>query len=246
MPYSGIKGNLIIALDMPACYTFATMKPGLKIAPSILSADFARLGEEIKAVEASGATQIHIDVMDGHYVPNITVGPMVIASIRRVTDLPLDVHLMISDADRYLEAFATAGADALTVHVEACTHIHRTIHRIRELGLRAGVTLNPGTPVSAMSEIIAEVDIVLVMSVNPGFGGQTFIERSIERIRQIRTLLDAHNPSADLAVDGGITPDTAGRVVAAGANVLVAGYAIFSREGGVQAAMDALRQAAGG
>ena len=214
------------------------------IAPSILSADFARLGEEVKAAEAAGADWIHVDVMDGHFVPNISFGPLIVSAIRPLTSLPLDVHLMITDPDRYLEAFARAGADRLIVHIEACIHIHRTIQNIRRLGLRAGVALNPGTPTGAITEIIEDVDLVMILSVNPGFGGQTFIERSVVRIEQMRRLLDAANPEAYLEVDGGINPETAGRVVAAGANVLVAGNAIFKSAGGIETALRKLRQAA--
>ncbi|MBN1312238.1 MAG: ribulose-phosphate 3-epimerase [Anaerolineae bacterium] len=220
------------------------MNANLKIAPSILSADFARLGENVAEAEAAGADLIHIDVMDGHFVPNITVGPLVVEAVRSITELPLAVHLMISNADQYLDAFAHAGASSLTVHVEACTHIHRTLQRIRELGLRAGATLNPGTPIAALSEIIADVDLVLVMSVNPGFGNQTFIERSITRIEQVRAMLNQENPQADLAVDGGINANTAGRVVKAGANMLIAGHAIFKGKHSVSTEVLALRQAA--
>ncbi|HEC23710.1 MAG TPA: ribulose-phosphate 3-epimerase [Chloroflexi bacterium] len=220
------------------------MSDRVLIAPSILSADFARLGEEVKAAEAAGADWIHVDVMDGHFVPNISFGPLIVSAIRPLTSLPLDVHLMITDPDRYLEAFARAGADRLIVHIEACIHIHRTIQNIRRLGLRAGVALNPGTPTGAITEIIEDVDLVMILSVNPGFGGQTFIERSVVRVEQMRRLLDAANPEAYLEVDGGINPETAGRVVAAGANVLVAGNAIFKSAGGIETALRKLRQAA--
>lgn len=220
------------------------MKASLKIAPSILAADFARLGEQIAAAEAAGADQIHVDVMDGHFVPNITIGPVVVEAIRRSTRLPLDVHLMISDPDRYLDAFAQAGANALTVHIEACAAIHRSLQTIHDLGLRAGVSLRPETAAEGLGGIIGRVDIVLVMSVDPGFGGQTFIEQSIERIEQVRAMLDSENPQADLAVDGGINDQNAGRVVRAGANVLVAGNAIFRGEGGIDTRLLALRQAA--
>lgn len=220
------------------------MSDRVLIAPSILSADFARLGEEGKAAEAAGADWIHVDVMDGHFVPNISFGPLIVSAIRPLTSLPLDVHLMITDPDRYLEAFARAGADRLIVHIEACIHIHRTIQNIRRLGLRAGVALNPGTPTGAITEIIEDVDLVMILSVNPGFGGQTFIERSVVRVEQMRRLLDAANPEAYLEVDGGINPETAGRVVAAGANVLVAGNAIFKSAGGIETALRKLRQAA--
>jgi ribulose-phosphate 3-epimerase len=218
----------------------------VKIAPSILAADFARLGEEVAAVEAAGADEIHVDVMDGHFVPNLTIGPVVVESLRRVTDLPLDVHLMITNPERYLEAFAKAGADSLTVHIEVYPQPHGILQRIRELGLRAGITLNPPTPVETLAEALHDVDIVLVMSVNAGFGGQAFIEGSIDRIRRLAQMLREVNPDADLAVDGGIGPALARRVVEAGANVLVAGSAIFRAAEGPQAALKALRRAAEG
>jgi ribulose-phosphate 3-epimerase len=218
----------------------------VKIAPSILAADFARLGEEVAAVEAAGADEIHVDVMDGHFVPNLTIGPVVVESLRRVTDLPLDVHLMITNPERYLEAFAKAGADSLTVHIEVYPQPHGILQRIRELGLRAGITLNPPTPVETLAEALHDVDIVLVMSVNAGFGGQAFIEGSIDRIRRLAQMLREVNPDADLAVDGGIGPALARRAVEAGANVLVAGSAIFRAAEGPQAALKALRRAAEG
>lgn len=219
------------------------MSRSIKIAPSILAADFARLGEAVRAAEAAGADQIHVDVMDGHFVPNLSMGPGVVKSIRPVTDLPLDVHLMIDEPQRYLDAFAEAGASALTVHIEAAPHIHRAIQHIHSLGLRAGVSLNPGTPASALSEIIPYVDLVLVMSVNPGFGGQTFIERSLAKITEVRAMLDAVGSAADISVDGGVVPQNAGQIVAAGANMLVAGSAVFGADD-VSAAVMALREAA--
>lgn len=231
---------------MSACYTLSVMMPTLKIAPSILAADPIRLGEQVAAVEAAGADMIHVDVMDGHYVPNLSFGPMVVKALRRVTKLPLDVHLMISNADQFLNPFADAGADILTVHLEACTHIHRTLHAIRELGIQAGLALNPGTPVSLASEVITDIDLLLLLCVNPGFGGQQFIEGSIRRIQQARSMLDVHNPQADIEVDGGIDQTTARRVVAAGANVLVAGTAIFGAEDGPVAAVRKLREVAQG
>jgi ribulose-phosphate 3-epimerase len=201
------------------------MRRPLLIAPSILSADFARLGDEVEAVEAAGADWIHVDVMDGHFVPNITIGPDVVKALRRRANKPLDVHLMISPVDPYLEAFAAAGADHIIVHVEAGPHIHRSLQAVRALGKKAGVTLNPGTSESAIEHVIDLVDLILVMSVNPGFGGQKFIPDAVEKIRRLRAL--AGPRPIDIEVDGGITPETAAAVVAAGANVLVAGTAVF-------------------
>jgi ribulose-phosphate 3-epimerase len=197
------------------------------IAPSILSADFAALGEAIAAAERGGADLIHVDVMDGHFVPNITIGPPVVQSIKRVARVPLDVHLMITDPDRYIDAFAEAGAAMMSVHVEVLPHLHRTVHAIKALGVRAGVVLNPSTPVVALEEMAGDVDYVLVMSVNPGFGGQTFIPRSESKVREVRAMLDRAGNSAPVEIDGGIDAETAPRVVAAGARILVAGSAIF-------------------
>jgi len=197
------------------------------IAPSILSADFAALGEAIAAAERGGADVIHVDVMDGHFVPNISIGIPVVRSIRRVAHVPLDVHLMITDPDRYLEAFAEAGAAMISVHVEVLPHLHRTVQAIQALGLQAGVALNPATPLAALEQIAGDVDHVLVMSVNPGFGGQTFIPRSESKVREVRALLDRAGSRASIAIDGGIDHQNVARVVAAGARVIVAGSAIF-------------------
>jgi ribulose-phosphate 3-epimerase len=197
------------------------------IAPSILSADFAVLGDQIAAVERGGADLIHVDVMDGHFVPNISIGSPVVRSIKRVATVPLDVHLMISEPDRYLEAFAEAGASMLSVHVEVLPHLHRTVHAIKGLGVKAGVVLNPSTPIVALDEIAADVDFVLVMSVNPGFGGQTFIPRSESKVREVRALLDRAGNRAPVEIDGGIDQQTVARVVVAGARILVAGSAVF-------------------
>lgn len=199
------------------------------IAPSILSADFARLGEEIRAVAAAGADVIHVDVMDGHFVPNITIGPLVVDAVRKITDLPLDVHLMIEEPDRYLEDFAAAGADWITVHVEVCRHLHRTVARIRELGKKAGVVLNPATPLSTLDLILGDVDLVMLMSVNPGFGGQSFIPATVDKVRRLKEMIVARNLAVGIELDGGIGPATIGEVAAAGANIFVAGSAVFGR-----------------
>ena len=197
------------------------------IAPSILSADFAALGEAIAAAERGGADLIHVDIMDGHFVPNLTIGPPVVKSLRRVATVPLDVHLMIEEPDRYIDAFAGAGAAMMSVHVEAVTHLHRTVHAIKALGVKAGVVLNPATPAFAIQELAADVDFVLVMSVNPGFGGQTFIPRSESKVRDVRALLDAAGNAAMVEIDGGIDRHNVARVVAAGARIIVAGSAVF-------------------
>jgi ribulose-phosphate 3-epimerase len=197
------------------------------IAPSILSADFAALGEAIAAVQRGGADLIHVDVMDGHFVPNITIGPPVVKSIKRVATVPLDVHLMIEEPDRYIEAFAEAGAAMISVHVEVLPHLHRTVQAIKALGKKAGVVINPSTPVQSLSDIAPDVDFVLVMSVNPGFGGQTFIAHCESKVRDVRALLDAAGNRAPVEIDGGIDRSNIARVVAAGARILVAGNAIF-------------------
>jgi ribulose-phosphate 3-epimerase len=197
------------------------------VAPSILSADFGSLGDEIRAVERAGADWIHVDVMDGRFVPNITIGPLVVAAARAATRLPLDVHLMIVEPDRHLEAFAEAGADLIVVHAETCPHLHRTLQRIRDLGARPGVAFNPSTPLSGLPFVLELVDLVLLMTVNPGFGGQQFISSVLPKVREARALIDDSGLRIDLEVDGGVGPKTAWQVLEAGANVLVAGNAVF-------------------
>lgn len=199
-----------------------------KIAPSILSADFARLGEEIRAVEAAGADYIHIDVMDGHFVPNITIGPLVVDAVRKITSLPLDVHLMIESPDRYIQDFAAAGADIIVVHAEASIHLHRSLQLIKSLGKKAGVSLNPATPLNYLEHILGDLDLVLLMTVNPGFGGQSFIEESIPKIKALRGMLDRRGSEAELEVDGGVKTDNIARIAHAGADVFVAGSAVFN------------------
>jgi len=216
----------------------------IRLAPSILAADFAALGRDIEAATRGGADQVHVDVMDGHFVPNLTIGVPVVKSLRKATTLPLDVHLMITDPDRYIEPFIEAGANMVSVHVEVLPHLHRTIAQIKKLGAKAGVVLNPSTPVSAIEEVAADVDFVLVMSVNPGFGGQVFIPRSLHKIRAVRALLDAAgNSAAPIEVDGGVDLTTVASVVEAGADWLVAGNAIFG-SGNAAAAARALKDAA--
>lgn len=201
-----------------------------KLSVSILSADFSRLGQQVAEAEAAGVDYIHVDVMDGHFVPNLTIGPVVVAGLRPTTRLPLDVHLMIEAPERYLADFVKAGADILTVHVETCPHLYSAIQQIKGLGVRAGVSLNPGTPLSTLEEVLPLVDLVLVMSVEPGFGGQSFIPSSVDKIRRLREMLDQAGLKPELAVDGGIGPQTAPAVVKAGAEVLIAGSAIFSKK----------------
>jgi ribulose-phosphate 3-epimerase len=215
----------------------------IKLAPSILSADFSRLGEQVAEAQEAGADYIHVDVMDGHFVPNLTIGPVVVGALRPITTLPLDVHLMIEAPERYLADFARAGADLLTVHVEACPHLHRTVQQIRELGVKPGVSLNPATPLSTLEEILPEVDLVLVMTVNPGFGGQSFIESGLDKVRRLRQMLDQRGLGAELGVDGGVGPQNAAKVVQAGARMMVAGSAVFNKKKRVADNILDLRQA---
>jgi len=216
----------------------------VKIAPSILSADFARLGEQVCAAEAGGADYIHVDVMDGHFVPNITIGPLVVKAIKPYTNVPLDVHLMIRCPEQYIQPFAKAGADLLTIHAEAATHLHRIVQQIHDLGVRAGVALNPATPIEQLSEILSELDLVLLMTVDPGFGGQQLIRSGLSKIARLKRLIDDNNLAIELQVDGGINLATARDVVQAGADVLVAGSAIYDSPVGIQQAMQDLRRVA--
>lgn len=218
----------------------------VKIAPSILSADFSRLGAEVQESERAGADAIHIDVMDGRFVPNITMGPVIVEAVDRVTDLPLDVHLMIQEPGRHVAAFVEAGADILTVQWETCVHLHRTVQQIRDLGARPGVALNPATPLGALEEILEDLDLVLIMTVNPGFAGQRFIRRTLGKVQRAARWIEERGLVVELEVDGGITPETAPQVVEAGATMLVAGSAIFSAPEGVAVALARLRQATKG
>ncbi len=202
----------------------------LMIAPSILSADFTRLGDEVSEVVRQGADVIHIDVMDGHFVPNITIGPLVVKAVRRITQRPLDVHLMISNPDQYIESFAQAGADWITVHVETCNHLHRTIHKIKELGKKAGAVLNPATSLHSLDDILPDLDLVMLMSVNPGFGGQKFISAIIDKTRRLKEMIDSQGLDAGIEIDGGVSPVTIGEIAQAGANIFVAGSAVFGND----------------
>jgi ribulose-phosphate 3-epimerase len=215
----------------------------IRIAPSLLSADFGRLAEEVRAVEAAGADVIHVDVMDGRFVPNITVGPLVVQAVRRVTRLPIDAHLMIVEPERYVEAFAKAGADLVSVHAEASPHLHRTLQAIRAAGAKPAVALNPSTGLEAVEYVLGDCAMVLLMTVNPGFGGQSYVEAVTEKVRRLRAMADARGQALDIEVDGGVRPDTAARAAAAGANVLVAGTAVFGQKD-YGAAIRALRESA--
>ena len=214
----------------------------IKLAPSILSADFGRLGEQVVEATRAGADYIHVDVMDGHFVPNITVGPLVVAAIRPHTHIPLDVHLMIESPEKYIQQFAQAGANIITVHVEVCPHLHRVVESIKELGVKAGVSLNPSTPLTAVDEVLSALDLVLLMSVNPGFGGQQFIEGTVGKIARLRNRLDELGLAAELEVDGGINAEIAPRVAKAGARVLVAGAAVFNKKESVSQALARIRE----
>ena len=215
----------------------------VKIAPSLLAADFAQLGEDLRQAQNGGADWLHIDVMDGQFVPNITMGPLVVEAVKKVARIPLDVHLMIAQPERFIEQFAAAGAHAITVHVEACTHLHRVLEQIKALNCRAGVALNPHTPAAALGEVLHLLDIINVMTVNPGFGGQAFIHQMTAKIAALRAMIDQRKPDIDLEVDGGINRETLPLALAAGANVMVAGTCVFRHEGGIAAGIQELRQA---
>jgi ribulose-phosphate 3-epimerase len=227
-------------LQQEGSFIMSTL-PGVKLAPSILTADFGHLAEQLQAVEAAGADYIHLDVMDGRFVPNISFGPMLVQAVRNYTTLPLDVHLMIVEPDLYVDQFAAAGADLLTVHVEACPHLHRTVQRINDAGCRAGVSLNPATSIEAVREVLPFVDMVLVMSVNPGFGSQRFIETMTSKLRRMRRMMDELNPIADLEVDGGVGVQNIGDIVRSGANVIVVGSAVFNQDAPIDENIAALR-----
>lgn len=214
----------------------------IKIMPSVLSADFRYLAQQVNEVAQAGADGIHLDVMDGRFVPNITIGPFIVEAVRKATSLPLDAHLMIVEPEKYIDDFAKAGADIISVHQEACPHLHRTIQQIKDTGKKAGVVLNPSTPLGMLEEIFNDVDVILIMSVNPGFGGQRFIDSSVEKVRRLRRMLDERQAHAELEIDGGIDPTTALQVVKAGATMLVAGSAVFHADGGPAAGVRKLRE----
>ena len=219
------------------------MNKAIKIAPSILSADFACLAQQIREAEAAGADYIHVDVMDGHFVPNITVGPLVVKALRRITSLPLDVHLMVENPEQFLEEFSNAGADIITVHWEACPHLHRSLEKIKRMGKKAGVSINPATPVWVLEEIIGEVDLVLAMTVNPGFGGQKLIPSTLTKVEKLRKMISEKGLATEIEVDGGINEETAPAAVRAGAQILVAGAAVFESPWGIREAIQRIRAA---